>query len=144
MYDRYIWDKKIVKKSQFYIVKKIQFKKKGNTYISEELQLLFHSTGQFDYETITIENTTSAFYLADSKFETRLDEYEFIDDLDYKLNLKIVNDDYITNYLIKHIKMEVASLKCDSYKTFLKKDVIVQYKNPYNRNQILIILIFKF
>ena len=38
MYERYIWDRKILKKSQFYIVKKIQFKKKANTYISEEFQ----------------------------------------------------------------------------------------------------------
>lgn len=134
MYDRYIWDKKIVKKSQFYIVKKIQFKKKANTYISEEFQLLFHSTGQFDFESVTLENTTSAFYLADSKFENYLDEYEYLDDVEHKLNLKIINDDYITNYLIKHIKMEVAALQCNSYKTFLKKDVVVQYKNLYNSN----------
>lgn len=142
MYDRYIWDRKIVKKSQFYIVKKIQFKKKANTYISEEFQLLFHSTGNFDFETIAIENTTSAFYLADSKFENLLDIYENIEDIDYKLNLKIINDDFITNFLIKHIRMEVAALQCNSYKTFLKKDVIVQYKNPYNSNQNLFILYY--
>ena len=51
MYDRYIWDKKIVKKSQFFIVKKIQYKKKANTYISQECP------GIFILETLTSQKT---------------------------------------------------------------------------------------
>ena len=95
MYERYIWTKNNIKKNEYFVVKKAIFKKSKNNYISEELQMLFHSSDEFFYENMTLLNASSAFVLSDSKYEKSFDNYDDYD-IDHKLNIK-----HIASFIIK-------------------------------------------
>lgn len=74
-------DKNLVKKSQFYVIKKMNFTKVNNLYISEENRLMFQTIGSYQEHGITYENTTSAFVLTDASFEDHFDIFENSNDL---------------------------------------------------------------